>query len=232
MISHFHGDHMPLPDANPYQLQASRIAHYLRSTRLWTKGLDQESPRLRERAERFLDMVPGNLPQVDGQAHGPFSFSEPVPHGEKNNGLGTVMMTRLESEGEVFVHASDIQLLDAQPVHQIVRWEPTTVLVSGPPLYRKLSHRQKKIAWGSGLKLARNVHTSIIDHHLLRCQEGIKWLRRLDSQTDNNVLCAADYMQKQRRLLEARRPELYEQAPVPPGWHKGYAEGHQKASEF
>lgn len=35
VMSHFHGDHVPLPDANPYRLKAQRVAPLCRSTRLW-----------------------------------------------------------------------------------------------------------------------------------------------------------------------------------------------------
>ncbi len=187
VISHFHGDHMPLPDANPYQLDVSRVVDYLRRTRLWTKDWDQESEPIRRRVERFQDILEAPLEHIGGQAEGPFRFSEPVPHGERDSGLGTVMMTRLENEGEVFVHASDIQLLAPEPVEQILRWEPTVVLVSGPPLYLDLSSGQEETAWSSALRLARHVDTCIIDHHLLRCEEGIAWLERLGSETSNRV---------------------------------------------
>ena len=33
VMSHFHGDHVPLPDANPYQLQAQRVAPLGQGTR-------------------------------------------------------------------------------------------------------------------------------------------------------------------------------------------------------
>ncbi len=43
-----------------------------------------------------------------------------MPHGEPNNRLGMVMMTRVEDTKEVFVHASDIRLLNDEPVAQIL----------------------------------------------------------------------------------------------------------------
>ena len=53
--------------------------------------------------------------------------------------MGRVMMTRIEDGNEVFVHASDIQLLSDGAVNQILEWAPSILLVSGPPLYRDLS---------------------------------------------------------------------------------------------
>jgi len=62
------------------------------------------------------------------------TFSLPVPHGERGERGGMVMMTRIEEGKEVFVHASDIQLLDEGAVSGILAWQPTIVLASGPPL--------------------------------------------------------------------------------------------------
>ena len=49
VMSHFHGDHVPMPDANPYQLQAQRVAPLCRTTRLWTKGPAGLSPSMAHR---------------------------------------------------------------------------------------------------------------------------------------------------------------------------------------
>jgi len=38
VMSHFHGDHVPLPNANPYQLKARQVAPLCRAVRFWTKG--------------------------------------------------------------------------------------------------------------------------------------------------------------------------------------------------
>ena len=74
-------------------------------------------------------------------------------------------------------------------------------------------------------QLARHVDTLILDHHLLRCEEGLAWLGRLSFETGHRVICAADFMERPRRLLEARREQLYKEMPVPPGWHEAYARG-------
>jgi len=41
-------------------------------------------------------------------------------------------------------------------------------------------------------------------------------------------MCGADFMKKPRMLLEARREHLYEEMPVPEGWHEAYA--HSKVT--
>jgi hypothetical protein len=37
VMSHFHGDHVPSPDVNPYQLSAQRVAPLCRRARFWAQ---------------------------------------------------------------------------------------------------------------------------------------------------------------------------------------------------
>jgi predicted metallo-beta-lactamase superfamily hydrolase len=46
VMSHFHGDHVPLPDANPFQLKARRVAPFFQTARLWTKGPQELSSNM------------------------------------------------------------------------------------------------------------------------------------------------------------------------------------------
>jgi len=226
VMSHFHGDHVPLPDANPYQLEAQQVAPLCRTTRFWAKGTEGLSSNMLRRKKSLCEVLGRDLPNAEEQSDGPLAFSLPVPHGERHGRLGMVMMTRIENEGTVFVHASDIQLLDGETVSLILDWEPDIVLAGGPPLYlSRLSLKRRRGAWRNARQLARHVDTLIIDHHLLRCEEGLPWLSRLSSETGHRVICAADFMGRPRRLLEARRRQLYEEMPVPEDWHEAYARG-------
>jgi predicted metallo-beta-lactamase superfamily hydrolase len=226
VMSHFHGDHVPLPDANPYQLKAQQVAPLCRTTRFWTKGPKGLSHHMLHRKKSLCAVLGRDLPNAEGQNDRPLAFSLPVPHGERNGRLGTVMMTRIEAEDTVFVHASDIQLLNGEAVSLILDWEPNIVLAGGPPLYLSwLSSKRRWGAWRNARQLARHVDTLILDHHLLRCEEGLSWLDRLSSETGHRVICAADFMGRPRCLLEARRERLYKEMPVPPGWHEAYARG-------
>jgi predicted metallo-beta-lactamase superfamily hydrolase len=160
-------------------------------------------------------------------------FSLPVPHGAREKGFGTVIMTRICEGDEVFVHSSDIQLLDRETVLKVLAWEPTIVFASGPPLY--LSHRVPEAgeeASENAFLLARHVDTLILDHHLLRSFEGYSWLKELAGKVENQVLCAAEFMGKTPELLEAQRKVLYEKMPVPSGWHEAYAKGKADFWEY
>ncbi len=233
VMSHFHGDHVPLPDANPFQLKAQRVALLCQTRRLWAKGLEGLSPNMAHRRAALAEALGTELPDAEGQGDGMLAFSPPVPHGVADTHLGTVMMTRIEEQDTVFVHASDIQLLDDGAVSLVLDWHPDIALVGGPPLYlSKLRSKQRAVAWENARRLARHVDTLILDHHLLRCEEGLTWLDRLSSEMGHQVVCAADFMGQARCLLEARRPQLYEEMPVPKGWHKAYACGEADTEAY
>jgi len=226
VMSHLHGDHVPLPDANPYQLKAQQVAPLCETVRFWAKGPQGLSPNMERRRASLSEALGRELPDAERQSDGPLAFSSAVPHGEAGSYLGTVMMTRLEGENTVFVHASDIQLLDSDAISLILAWRPDIVLVGGPPLYLPwLSSKRRKRAWRNAQRLANHVDTLILDHHLLRSEEGLSWLDRLLSETGHRVMCAADFMERPRCLLEARRIQLYEEMPVADGWHEAYACG-------
>jgi predicted metallo-beta-lactamase superfamily hydrolase len=109
---------------------------------------------------------------------------------------------------------------------QILEWHPDIVLASGPPLYLpRLSNKQREIAWQNAVSLSRAVDTLILDHHMMRSEEGVAWLKRLSSETGKRIVCAADFMKKPRFLLEAWRRQLYKDIPVPQNWHRDYARG-------
>jgi hypothetical protein len=142
------------------------------------------------------------------------------------------MMTRIKEGTEVFVHASDIQLLDDEPIRQILDWEPSVVLVSGPPIYRDLPAESLVQAANRAKTLAKVVRFCIVDHHVLRCMEGVRWLEKLMIETEGKILCAADFMKRPRRFLEARRMEFYRRSPVPDDWHERYSNGLVDTNEF
>jgi hypothetical protein len=160
------------------------------------------------------------------------TLSRPVPHGEWADPCETVMMTKIRDTA-VFVHASDIQLLNDDAISMILEWKPDVLLSGGPPLYlRHLGQEKRDRAWKNALRLASAVERLILDHHLLRSWEGLEWLRRLSFETGREVLCAADFMGKPRLLLEADRGRLYRDMPPPLAWHENYAAGRATTHGF
>ena len=227
IISHFHGDHCPLLHANPYQLGIHQVKDRLGHCRIWARGNDNASPVQQKRREELAAMLPNDMQNAEGTKSGPLEFSLPVPHGQKNKN-NRVMMTRIEEGGIRFVHASDIQLLDAETIETIAAWKPDIVLASGPALYHYTSSSFQMLredAWNNALTLSKHLDTLILDHHLLRSEEGGAWLEKLKQAARSRVCCAADFMKRKPLFLEAWRTELYEWLPVPEGWHEAYEQG-------
>jgi hypothetical protein len=233
VFSHFHGDHVPLMGANPYQLSILALPNSFRALRCWSKSADDLSVDMRKRFEDLSHLLGTNMQVAEGRSDGPLSFSCAVPHGASGSNMGSLMMTRIEMVGQVFVHASDIQLLDDATVDQVIDWRPDIVLAAGPPLYlNRLSNVERETAWRNAVRLAQHVDVLILDHHLMRSEQGAVWLDALSSTVDKKVYCAADYMGQSRCLLEAERRQLYEQMPVPEGWHEEYAKGRVNPDQY
>lgn len=49
VFSHFHGDHVPLVEANPYQLSVRSLPRFFRELRFWSKSSDGLTGESRKR---------------------------------------------------------------------------------------------------------------------------------------------------------------------------------------
>ncbi len=233
VFSHFDGDHIPLANANPYQMNLFEIQDLFARIRIWAKDAVPSSDLEKRRRSDIEKAIGRDLPHVQKNSEGPLYFSSPVPHGLRNRETVSVMMTRISENGETFVHASDVQLLHEETVDMILDWHPKIVLTSGPPLYLStLSAERREISKNNALKLARNVETLLVDHHLLRSEGGISWLEEIASASGARVTSAAGFMGREPLLLEAWRQDLYEWFPVPINWHKQYKNGEVGCQEF
>ncbi len=228
VISHFDGDHCPLLNPNPYQLGIAQVKTSLAHCRIRAKGPDDCPSIQQERRKELAFALGRELSPPEGAKELGLEFSLPVPHGGSAKTQNSVMMTRIEEEGETFVHASDIQLLEEEAIEKILDWKPDIVLTSGPALYQEndLSAAERtKRAWNNALILSRNVSTLLIDHHLLRSADGMIWLHQLKRAAQNEILCAAEFMKREPLLLEAWRKELYTWLPAPIDWREKHKTG-------
>jgi len=233
VFSHYHGDHVPLREANPYQLAIRQLPVNFRDICCWSKSMDDLGEKMKQRAQDLRATLGPNFHVAEGISDGLMTFSKAMPHGTKGSKQGTVMMTRINVGNTVFLHTSDIQLLDSATVDSIIAWQPDIVLAAGPPLYlERLTEELRTVAWENGLRLARNVDILILDHHLMRDQQGPAWLEALSAEAGKQVYCAADFMGRKRLFLEAERTKLYETMPVPKHWHEEYAKGSISAEEY
>jgi len=233
VFSHFHGDHVPLREANPYQLSLQHMAALPENSHCWSASWKNQSPKMQQRALDLAVILGNRMKIAEECSAGTLSFSPALPHGLPQSRTGTIMMTRVKADGQVFVHGSDIQLLADQAVDTILQWQPDMVFISGPPLYRQsLSASVLQQAWKNGIRLAENVETLIIDHHLLRSEQGLNWLDKLSQAAGKKIFCAADFMLRPRLMLEARRTELYQEMEVPENWHQKYGLGKVSVEKF
>jgi len=223
IFSHFHGDHIPLINANPYQLSIDEVGRISKDCSIWAKKEDGSNNRMKAREESLIFGLNKDINIAEDKVDKNLFFSKEVPHGMKETHLGTVVMTCIEAEGIRFLHASDIQFLDNETVKEILKIKPDIVIASGPPIYLKDFMKDKRdIAWNNLLETSQNIDTLILDHHILRCKEGFEWLEKLKDESNNKVFCSADYMGINIHSLEALREKLYIDIPIKDDWHEIY----------
>jgi predicted metallo-beta-lactamase superfamily hydrolase len=68
VFSHFHGDHVPLRDANPYQLALRQLPPNITAWRAWSKSPDGETHKSQARARDLADLLGARLVIAEGLA--------------------------------------------------------------------------------------------------------------------------------------------------------------------
>jgi predicted metallo-beta-lactamase superfamily hydrolase len=215
VVSHYHGDHVPLAHPDPSQVAIADIP--LRTgVHFWCKGPGGLSRQSRARRHDLVHCWgPATARPAEGRGDDSLCCSPPVPHGIPGGRGGAVMMTCITDGNERFVHASDIQLLNDEAIDLICQWRPTVVFASGPPLYRAGIHpEEREGAAARARRLLCVANTLILDHHLLRSAEWLAWLRYTADGTGGRIVSAAEFMGRSPLLLEASRARLYQEEPA------------------
>ena len=145
-------------------------------------------------------------------------FSEPVPHGEDESGLGWVLLCIVEKGDERLVFAPDVQGPVAETtVRLILDVKPDTVILGGPPTYLqgfRIDEEFFQTALRNMQKLVNEVERVVVDHHLLRDEAWEKFLAPVQDsakKANHDLLTAADLLKKEPTPLECRRKQLYEE---------------------
>lgn len=208
VITHFHGDHHPMVDADASQMSAQKVSRALGEAKLFSIGKKEISKRQTHRKYLLEKLLGKKTVDAGGQTFGPFAFSPPVPHGEGGQRSASVLMVLADIGDATIAHGSDIQLLDDQPVDILCDWAPEVLFVGGPPVYLLGNRTDILDAAANRLRrLATACGTVVVDHHVMRSDEGAEWLNR--QQRDlSNVCSAAEFMGKEPSLLEAHRKVL------------------------
>jgi predicted metallo-beta-lactamase superfamily hydrolase len=223
VLSHMHGDHVPLYNANPFQLdlRSLPIREGLKIIVPPSNGLSHTQT---ERLRKIRSLKDVEVHEVMGEEYseGPITVFRPYAHGLSSS--STVMITLIIDSDKKVVHASDTQLLNPRAAHLIHRLKPDLVITDGPPVYRYLSRPETmdellRTAEKNLKIISSQASKVVIDHHLLRHDMGYRWLAEMKRVLkDTLVLSAAEYEGRKPLLLEAWRRTLYSHYPVDNNW--------------
>lgn len=161
-------------------------------------------------------------------------FSKPIYHGPAGSKLGYVLMLTIRAPGCCLLHASDVQgpMYD-EPLQIILAQKPDTVLMGGPPIYLafKLESDDIMAAQRNLVTLAQHVPQLVVDHHLLRSLNYLKFLQpvmQAAKRAGNQLITAAGLVGREPMLFEARRKELHEEEPIEREWYERLEKGEFK----
>ncbi|MHA1609804.1 MAG: MBL fold metallo-hydrolase [Candidatus Njordarchaeales archaeon] len=144
-------------------------------------------------------------------------FSKPVPHGINKN-LGYVLEILIDDGEKRFLFTSDTQGLPTKEhIEFILRTKPNIIFLDGPPTYLLGSRYEEKHLKSSLERLPEiiskcPIEKLIIDHHFLR---DLNWTQYLIKNNlhryllEKKIITAAEFLNKEPDLLEARRKELW-----------------------
>lgn len=154
-------------------------------------------------------------------------FSDPVFHGPENSALGWILMITIECSDEKVLFASDVQGPMYDPtLDMILAEKPQLVIMGGPPTYLagfRVNEEHVKQGMQNLESLAKNVPTTILEHHTLRDGEWRNLSQPIfdaASEIGHKVVTAAEFVGKENNLLEFRRSQLFENEPPSPEFNK------------
>jgi len=227
-ISHYHNDHHTPNYVEPVYLgtspeSAERI--YKDKTILAKDARSKINTAQRRRGWMFkqnAEKLSSKLETADGRSfefgRTTVRFSQPVPHGEDESGLGWVLLCIVERGKEKFLFAPDVQgPVVPNTVKLILEEKPDLLIMGGPPTYLqgfRIAEEFFQTALRHMEQIAEVVPTVVVDHHLLR-DEG--WNRFLDpvrakaEKSGNRIITAAELLGLKPAPLEYGRKELYDQ---------------------
>lgn len=161
-------------------------------------------------------------------------FSKPIYHGPKNTKLGFSLILSVSTPDFTLVHAPDVQgPMQKESLDFILSQGPDILIVGGPPTYIsfKLDEGDLQNARENLIQLSKRVPKLVVDHHLLRSDEYMSFLKPVAEGTESSgheLITASELIGKEPNLLEARRKELHEKTPVEDDWYKSVKKGEFK----
>lgn len=225
-VSHYHHDHYTPFEKNNY-LESSDI---FARTLYHEKKLFLKSPHAhinknqKSRAEQLLINLKHHcdceINFSDGKEYElgktRLKFSPALPHGSDNSRLGYVVALTITYKGEKVMHASDVQgPISEEAFKYILHEKPDILILSGPPLYLLgyvLSRKDLDKAKEHLQELTQHISHMIVDHHILRNQKGLEFIRDLDKSSLSRVQTSSEFCGKEPLLLESQRKNLHKKS--------------------
>ncbi len=212
VVTHYHFDHVDPKEPELYTGKRVLLKHPCRMI----------NPSQKNRAASFLKSIKGLAAEIiyaDNRrlrlGGTEIGFSKPVPHGSDAI-RGYVVEVCVEA-GESFLYTSDVQgpLLE-EHLGFIMAEKPETLIVDGPSTYFDSPFQEIELRRANEnlVKIIREagVERLVVDHHLARDLDyGMKIKPVLDAGEESGtwVGVAAEFLDREPNLLEARRKELY-----------------------
>jgi len=212
IVTHYHFDHVDPKEPELYAGKRVLLKHPRRMI----------NPSQKNRAASFMKSIRGIAGEIEYADNRRFrfgdteiAFSRPVPHGSDAT-RGYVVEVCLEA-GESFLHTSDVQGPQLEEHLEFIMAErPETLFVDGPSTYFKSPFQQIELRKANEnlVKIMREIGVErlVVDHHLTRdlgYVDKIKPVMDVGEESGTWVGVAAEFLDRELNLLEARRKELY-----------------------
>ena len=227
-VSHYHYDHVrPGFENQIYNLSIRNERQEMFSGKIVLTKDNRENinPSQRRRGFYFEKDVKEVAKKIEWADDRTFRFNEtkvmyspPLPHGPSDSRLGYVLSTVVETSGNRFMFAPDVQGPIVQDTLQyILQVAPDLLIVGGPPIYlSRFTDNERETARNSLIVLASAIPTLVVDHHLMRGNSWKDWISPVLSAAEkagNQVLTMAEVSGAENMLLEAERVERYKIYP-------------------
>lgn len=215
IITHYHWDHVPRPDQRHFIALRDIKRIYIKDP------LNNINNSQKNRARWVLNNLKNNeiivadskRLEIDNTY---IEFSKPVWHGPKNSIVGKVIMVYIEFKGFSLLFSSDIQgVLVENTKKYIIEYNPDLWILSGPATYHGFwKDDQTMLSNNNIIEILEKtkIKNVIMDHHLVRdieYEHKIKDLIDIANQIGVKIKTAAEYMNIEKRMLEANRKNLY-----------------------
>jgi len=212
VITHYHYDHF-LPETDIY---SKKIIFAKSIKKNINKNQKQRGTDFAERWKQVSTIVYSD-DSIHNLGDTTIHFSPPFPHGPRGTRLGFTTMVTVEDK-QTIIYTSDVQgPIDSDAVTYIINQHPDFIIADGPPTYLagwRFSHDNIRCAERNLMAIMEQTDSCLIlDHHLLRDENYIRWLPNLYREYGERIQTYAEYNGTQNQLLESQRKRLWKEEP-------------------